>query len=433
MLLRQVQARPLQGHHLRALRRRGDAAEGAARAHGPHRPGRAGLAHLVLQGRPQPDRLPARHRPARAREGALLRRLDRHDGRRGEARGRRQRPRGEGQRRGRQDRRRPRRGARRARGPARPPPRVLHEGQGAELRRGRRVLGPRPEQLGRGAGPAPARRGAQPRRRPLRRGRAEDLDRGLEEAPRARPPDRDPRGPRPRPARARPGRERGDPDPRRRSPALHKEADKASGSKKGAVTKHINKIQEALLTGEALEGDDAEIAKGVDQKNLDKARELGNGLLRETLEKAEAGRVRRGRPRARGQPLPAHRRPDPEGGLGRADPVGAEGARDVPGHRGPPRRRARGGGGLQAPARRHLAALPRARAEADRQRRAALPRAQGPLRVAVRLRRLLHGRHGRGGDPRAAQGPRPHRPRARSCARRSRPRRVRSSSGRSSG
>ena len=78
VLLRQVQARPLQGHHLRALRRRGDAPEGAPRAHGPHRPGRAGLAHLVLQGRPEPDRLPARHRPARAREGPLLRRLDRH-------------------------------------------------------------------------------------------------------------------------------------------------------------------------------------------------------------------------------------------------------------------------------------------------------------------------------------------------------------------
>ena len=71
--------------------------------------------------------------------------------------------------------------------------------------------------------------------------------------------------------------------------ALHKEADKASGSKKGAVTKHINKIQDALLGGEALEGDDAEIAKGVDQKNLEKARVAGNGLLRETLEKAEAG------------------------------------------------------------------------------------------------------------------------------------------------
>jgi DNA-directed RNA polymerase subunit beta' len=68
---------------------------------------------------------------------------------------------------------------------------------------------------------------------------------------------------------------------------LHKEADKASGSKKGAVTKHINKIQEALLSGEELEGDDAGLVDGVDQKNLDKARELGNGLLRETLEKAE--------------------------------------------------------------------------------------------------------------------------------------------------
>ena len=78
MLLRQVQARPLQGHHLRALRRRGDAAEGAPRAHGAHRPGRARLAHLVLQGRPEPHRLPARHRPARAREGPLLRRVDRH-------------------------------------------------------------------------------------------------------------------------------------------------------------------------------------------------------------------------------------------------------------------------------------------------------------------------------------------------------------------
>ncbi len=69
---------------------------------------------------------------------------------------------------------------------------------------------------------------------------------------------------------------------------LQKEADKASGSKKGAVTKHIRKIQDALLAGEAVEGDDADIVKGVDQKNLDKARELGNGLLLETLEKADA-------------------------------------------------------------------------------------------------------------------------------------------------
>ena len=45
-----------------------------------------GLAHLVLQGRPEPHRLPARHRPARAREGALLRRLDHHERRRRGAR-----------------------------------------------------------------------------------------------------------------------------------------------------------------------------------------------------------------------------------------------------------------------------------------------------------------------------------------------------------
>ena len=92
MLLRQVQARPLQGHHLRALRRRGDAAEGAPRAHGSHRPRRAGLAHLVLQGRAEPHRLPARHRSARAREGPLLRRLDRHAGRSREAAGGPRRP-----------------------------------------------------------------------------------------------------------------------------------------------------------------------------------------------------------------------------------------------------------------------------------------------------------------------------------------------------
>ena len=47
VLLRQVQARPVQGHHLRALRRRGHPLEGPPRAHGPHRAGRARRAHLV--------------------------------------------------------------------------------------------------------------------------------------------------------------------------------------------------------------------------------------------------------------------------------------------------------------------------------------------------------------------------------------------------
>ena len=42
--------------------------------------------------------------------------------------------------------------------------------------------------------------------------------------------------------------------------------------KKGAVTKHLNKIQEALLTGGELEGDDAEMVASVDQKNLLQAR-----------------------------------------------------------------------------------------------------------------------------------------------------------------
>ena len=119
---------------------------------------------------------------------------------------------------------------------------------------------------------------ARSRRRPVRRGGTEDLDRGLEAAPRARPPtaireDRD-LTPRELDQVANAAVQM-----REALAPLHKEADKASGSKKGAVTKHINRIQEALLTGEALEGEDSELVKGVDQKNLDKARDLGNGLL----------------------------------------------------------------------------------------------------------------------------------------------------------
>ena len=82
VLLRQVQARALQGHRLRALRRGGHALEGPPRAHGPRRPGRPGQPHLVLQGRAQPHRLPARHGAEGTREGPLLRRVDHHLGRR---------------------------------------------------------------------------------------------------------------------------------------------------------------------------------------------------------------------------------------------------------------------------------------------------------------------------------------------------------------
>ncbi len=65
---------------------------------------------------------------------------------------------------------------------------------------------------------------------------------------------------------------------------LFKQAAKATGSKKGAITKHINKVIDALLAGEELEGDDAEVVKNVDAKNLEKAKDLGNNLLREVLE-----------------------------------------------------------------------------------------------------------------------------------------------------
>src|SRR5450432_1952085 len=47
---------------------------------------------------------------------------------------------------------------------------------------------------------------------------------------------------------------------------LRDEQDSATGSKKGAVSKHINKIVEALLAGESLDGGDADIVSGVDVK-----------------------------------------------------------------------------------------------------------------------------------------------------------------------
>ena len=70
---------------------------------------------------------------------------------------------------------------------------------------------------------------------------------------------------------------------------LAKQADKATGSKKGAITKHMNKIRDALLSGEELEGEDAEFVTGVEKKNLEKARDLGNGLLQDVLDQAETG------------------------------------------------------------------------------------------------------------------------------------------------
>jgi hypothetical protein len=145
VLLRQVQAGPLQGDRLRALRRRGHALEGAPRAHGTHRPGRARLPHLVLQGRPQPHRLPDRHAAEGAREGPLLRGVDRHLGRR---RGPHEGPpeAGEG---GQEDPRRLRGRARAAHPAAERGSRAPHRlargrGHQGRLRRGGRAVGRRP-------------------------------------------------------------------------------------------------------------------------------------------------------------------------------------------------------------------------------------------------------------------------------------------------
>jgi DNA-directed RNA polymerase subunit beta' len=68
---------------------------------------------------------------------------------------------------------------------------------------------------------------------------------------------------------------------------LRKELESATGSKKGAVTKHLNKIVDSLLTGGELSEEDQAIVAGVDQKNLEKARDLGAGLLKDVLDAAD--------------------------------------------------------------------------------------------------------------------------------------------------
>ena len=360
MLLRQVQARPLQGHHLRALRRRGDAAEGAPRAHGSHRPGRARLAHLVLQGRPEPHRLPARHRPARAREGALLRRLDHHRA----STSRRARRTSTTSR----TRSRPRSSASTSTATSGSPPSSSGSPAAARTSRQGKDKGFDEDDdfWARGLSAwaeeqmlPTARGGAQARQRPVRRARRPDHDRGREEDPRARPQRRDPRGPQAHPARARAGRR---PRPSRsaaRSPPLREGAGRGDAApKKGAVSKHINRIVDALLAGEALDGDDADARR---RRRREEPREGARPRQRPPARGRRPATDETGRPRARERPVPAHGREDPEGGPRLADPVGAEGARDVPRHRVAPRGHARGGGRLGQPARADLAALPRAR------------------------------------------------------------------------
>jgi DNA-directed RNA polymerase subunit beta' len=68
---------------------------------------------------------------------------------------------------------------------------------------------------------------------------------------------------------------------------IRSELEKASGSKKGALTKRLHKIEDALLSGQELQGEDAELVTAVDAKNLERAREAGNGILGELLKKLD--------------------------------------------------------------------------------------------------------------------------------------------------
>ena len=68
---------------------------------------------------------------------------------------------------------------------------------------------------------------------------------------------------------------------------LRKELAKATGSKKGAITKHLNRVIDGLLQGGELNEEDAAIVAGVDQKRLETTRGLGNGLLGDLVSQTE--------------------------------------------------------------------------------------------------------------------------------------------------
>ncbi len=65
---------------------------------------------------------------------------------------------------------------------------------------------------------------------------------------------------------------------------LFKQQAKATGAKKGAISKHINRILDALLDGDEIAEEDAKLVEGVDMKNLDRSRDLGNGLLADVVD-----------------------------------------------------------------------------------------------------------------------------------------------------
>ena len=122
---------------------------------------------------------------------------------------------------------------------------------------------------------------------------------------------------------------------------LEKELEKATGRQEGRDHQaHPSRRRRAARGRRRPPATTSSSSPGVDAKNLEKARDLGNGLLKDVV---DSWSRRPGHPRADERPVPAHRREDPEGGSRLDRPVGAEGARDVPRHRVAPRGHPRGG------------------------------------------------------------------------------------------
>ena len=142
------------------------------------------------------------------------------------------------------------------------------------------------------SGPAASRTG--PRSRRCRRSRrrassvggifvelaGSDHDRGLEEDPRARPQRGDPRRPQARAARARARRDGGGADPRGARPAPRRASTRRPARRRARVTKHLNRVHRRAARRRASStARTPSSSPRVDAKNLEKARELGNGLL----------------------------------------------------------------------------------------------------------------------------------------------------------
>ncbi|HZT91606.1 MAG TPA: DNA-directed RNA polymerase subunit beta' [Gaiellaceae bacterium] len=70
---------------------------------------------------------------------------------------------------------------------------------------------------------------------------------------------------------------------------LEKQMTKAAGAKKGALTKRLQAIVDSLLLGEEIREEDRGYVEGIDFKNLEKARELGAGLLKDVVDTWEEG------------------------------------------------------------------------------------------------------------------------------------------------